>query len=291
MKKTSIINAALTAVLVSGGIAFANAENNVSAQASKKYNHVVHVRRTRVHVKAKHVYTSLSLHHRRRINSSKVFTYSKYIHFNKKRNHRIYKYVSYGKVHGWVNTKYVSKVNATKHKKVVKHHKKTIKKSVTITIPNTKKKAATKVKPKLSLIPPYNHVKGQYVPNKENIKNEFKKLLDPYLEKYGKTYGTPVGKQYMPIVGDNNYGAEFVVTSGNSVSSDKAMAKVLFNGLLHGTLMNYLEDHSQVNVIIDHIDLDTSDGTIDARLYLTWYQDISIQPKFQILNGKPVYNY
>lgn len=286
MKKTSIINAALTAVLVSGGIAFANAENNVSAQASRKYNHVVHVRRTRVHVKAKHVYTSLSLHHRRRINSSKVFTYSKYIHFNKKRNHRIYKYVSYGKVHGWVNTKYVSKVKAAKHKKVVKHHKKTIKKSVTITIPNTKKKAATKVKPKLTLIPPYNHKQGRYVPNKENIKAEFKKLLDPYLEKYGKTYGTPVGKKYMAVVGDNNYGAEFVVTSGNIVSSDKEMAKTLFNGLLHGTLPSYLTDPTNTNVIIDHLDIDNSDGTTDARLYLTWYCDITIPSNRSISNYK-----
>ncbi|CAI2700338.1 hypothetical protein AKUH4B507X_PKUN00150 (plasmid) [Apilactobacillus kunkeei] len=41
----------------------------------------------------------------------------------------------------------------------------------------------------------------------------------------------------------------------------------------------------------DHVDLDTSGGSIDARLYLTWYQDMSIQPKFEILNGKRVYHY
>ena len=164
----------------------------------------------------------------------------------------IYKYVlaSNGR-NGWVNTKYVKKVKAAKHNKVVKTHK-----------------------------------KGQYVPNKENIKAEFKKLLDPYLAKYGKTYGTPIGKKYMAIVGDNNYGAEFVVTSGNIVSSDKEMAKTLFNGLLRGTLMNYLEDHSNVNVIIDHLDIDNSDGTTDARLYLTWYCDITIPSNRSISNYK-----
>ncbi|CAI2675571.1 hypothetical protein AKUH3B101J_PKUN00140 (plasmid) [Apilactobacillus kunkeei] len=94
-----------------------------------------------------------------------------------------------------------------------------------------------------------------------------------------------------PIVDSNGYGSEFVVTSGNFVNSDKAMAKILFNGLLNGTLMTYLEDHSDVSIVIDHVDLDTSGGSIDARLYLTWYQDMSIQPKFEILNGKRVYHY
>lgn len=169
----------------------------------------------------------------------------------------VYKYVlaSNGR-NGWVNTKYVKKVKAAKHNKVVKTYK-----------------------------------KRQYVPNKENIKAEFKKLLAPYLAQYGKTYGVTTGKMVEPISDKNGYGDEFVVTSGNSVNSDKAMAKVLFNGLLKGTLMTYLEDHSDVSVVIDHVDLDTSGGSIDARLYLTWYQDMSIQPKFEILNGKRVYNY
>lgn len=153
----------------------------------------------------------------------------------------IYKYVlaSNGR-NGWVNTKYVKKVKAAKHNKVSKTHK-----------------------------------KGQYVPNKENIKAEFKKLLDPYLAQYGKTYGVTNGDSIKPLKDRSGYGSEFVVTSGNFVNSDKAMANVLFNGLLHGTLMIYLNDSSNVSVIVDHIDIDNSYGTIDARLYLTWYWDIS----------------
>lgn len=228
---------------------------NVSAQASNKYNHSVNVKHVKVKIKTKYVYTSLSLKHRKRINSNKVFVYSKYIHFNKKHNHALYKYVSSGKIHGWVNTKYVKTIKSVKHKE-------------------TKRQSGK-----------------QYIPNKENIKREFKKLLDPYLVKYGKKYGATTGKMIEPIVDKNGYGSEFVVTSGNAAKSDKEMAKILFNGLLNGTLMTYLEDHSYVSVIIDHIDIDPSDGTIDARLYLTWYSDMSIQPKFEILNGKPVYNY
>lgn len=286
MKTKFIINAALTAAVVSGGLAFSNSQNNISAQASRKYNHVVHVRRTRVHVKIKHLYTSTSLHHRRRINNHKTFTYSKYIHFHKKHKHGVYKYVSSGKVHGWVKAKYVKKVKAAKHKYVPKKHKKTIKKSITINIPNTNKKVTNKTKPKSKINAPITTKKGKYVPNKENIINEFKKLLSPYLEKYGKTYGTPVGNQYMAITGDNNYGAEFVVTSGNIVSSDKEMAKTLFNGLINGTLPNYLTDPTNTNVIVDHLDIDSSYGTVDARMYLTWYCDISIPSTRTISNYK-----
>lgn len=297
MKTKFIINAALTAVVVSGGLAFSNSQNNVSAQASRKYNHVVHVRRTRVHVKVKHLYTSTSLHHRRRINNHKTFTYSKYIHFHKKHKHGVYKYVSSGKVHGWVKAKYVKKVKAAKHKYVPKKHKKTIKKSVTIKIPNTNKKVTNKTKPKSKVNAPVSKKNVQYVPNKENIKNEFKKLLDPYLVKYGKTYGipkdygTPAGKLIVPIADSNGYGDEFAVTFGTAVRSDKEMAKTLFNSLLNGTLMSYLEDHSDVSVIVDHIDIDPSDGIIEAKLYLTWYQDRNITPKFAIVNGTPTYFY
>ena len=153
----------------------------------------------------------------------------------------VYKYVlaSNGR-NGWVNTKYVKKVKTAKHNKVSKTHK-----------------------------------KGQYVPNKENIKAEFKKLLDPYLAKYGKTYGVTNGDSIKPLTDRSGYGSEFVVTSGNYVSSDKEIAKVLFNGLLNGTLMSYLKDNSNVSVVVDHIDIDNSYGTTDARLYLTWYWDIS----------------
>lgn len=64
-------------------------------------------------------------------------------------------------------------------------------------------------------------------------------------------------------------------TAGTPVSSDKEMAKVLFNGLLNGTLMSYLKDNSNVSVVVDHIDIDNSYGTTDTRLYLTWYWDIN----------------
>ncbi|CAI2678970.1 hypothetical protein AKUG0420_PLPX00120 (plasmid) [Apilactobacillus kunkeei] len=61
----------------------------------------------------------------------------------------VYKYVlaSNGR-NGWVNTKYVKRLKAAKHKYVPKKHKKTIKKSVTINIPNTNKKVSNKTKPK-----------------------------------------------------------------------------------------------------------------------------------------------
>lgn len=53
------------------------------------------------------------------------------------------------------------------------------------------------------------------------------------------------------------------------------MAKILFNGLINGTLISYLKDNSNVSVNIDHIYIDNSYGITDARLYLTWYWDIS----------------
>ena len=88
-----------------------------------------------------------------------------------------------------------------------------------------------------------------------------------------------------------DYGGEYVVTSGNVVQSDKAMAKELFNGLLHGTLMDNLKDPSRTNVIIDHITFDgkvnlTNPGKtplgIDARLYLTWYWNPNIESPYVV---------
>ncbi|MBX8456250.1 hypothetical protein [Apilactobacillus kunkeei] len=135
-----------------------------------------------------------------------------------------------------------------------------------------------------------------YIPNEANVRAEFKKLLDPYLAQYKKTYGTPSDmSNYNAIVdkGDDgqDYGGEYVVTSGNVVQSDKAMAKELFNGLLHGTLMDNLKDPSLTNVIIDHITFDgkinlTNPGKtplgIDARLYLTWYWNPNIDSPYVI---------
>lgn len=125
-----------------------------------------------------------------------------------------------------------------------------------------------------------------YIPNEANVRAEFKKLLDPYLAKYNKTYGTPSDlSHYTTMIDNDGYGGEFVVTSGNVVQSDKDMAKELFNGLLHGTLNHYLTDPSRTNVIIDHVEFDgkvnlTNPGKtplgIDARLYLTWYDDDNI---------------
>lgn len=188
----------------------------------------------------------------------------------------VYKYVlaSNGR-NGWVNTKYVKRLKAAKHKYVPKKHKKTIKKSVTINIPTSKKQSVTKNKTKANSNSSVQYRESQYVPNKENIKLEFKKLIDPYLTKYGKTYGVTNGDSIKPLVDKDGYGSEFVVTSGNSVNSDKEMAQVLFNGLINGTLMSCLKDDSNVSVNIDHIDIDNSYGTTDARLYLTWYWDIS----------------
>lgn len=136
-----------------------------------------------------------------------------------------------------------------------------------------------------------------YIPNEANVRAEFKKLLDPYLAKYNKTYGVPtdMSPKYTAIVdkGDDgqDYGGEYVVTSGNVVQSDKAMAKELFNGLLHGTLMDNLKDPSRTNVIIDHVTFDgkvnlTNPGKtplgIDARLYLTWYWNFDIDSPYVI---------
>lgn len=136
-----------------------------------------------------------------------------------------------------------------------------------------------------------------YIPNEANVRAEFKKLLDPYLAQYNKTYGSPSDLSHYTAEtdkGDNgqDYGGEYVVTSGNAVQSDKAMAKELFNGLLHGTLMTYLKDPSRTYVFIDHIEFDgkinlTNPGKtplgIDARLYLTWFWDYDIPSPYDIV--------
>lgn len=189
----------------------------------------------------------------------------------------VYKYVvaSNGRS-GYVNAGTIKRfvVKKTTVKKTVA--KKAVKKTT------TKAKSTTKDK--------------YYIPNEANVRAEFKKLLDPYLAQYNKTYGTPSDmSNYNAIVdkGDDgqDYGGEYVVTSGNVVQSDKAMAKELFNGLLHGTLMDNLKDPSLTNVIIDHITFDgkinlTNPGKtplgIDARLYLTWYWNPNIDSPYVI---------
>lgn len=179
----------------------------------------------------------------------------------------VYKYVvaSNGRS-GYVNAGMIKRfvVKKTTVKKTVA--KKAVKKTT------TKAKSTTKDK--------------YYIPNEANVRAEFKKLLDPYLAKYNKTYGTPSDlSHYTTMIDNDGYGGEFVVTSGNVVQSDKDMAKELFNGLLHGTLNHYLTDPSRTNVIIDHVEFDgkvnlTNPGKtplgIDARLYLTWYDDDNI---------------
>lgn len=189
----------------------------------------------------------------------------------------VYKYVvaSNGRS-GYVNAGTIKRfvVKKTTVKKTVA--KKAVKKTT------TKAKSTTKDK--------------YYIPNEANVRAEFKKLLDPYLAQYNKTYGTPSDmSNYNAIVdkGDDgqDYGGEYVVTSGNVVQSDKAMAKELFNGLLHGTLMDNLKDPSRTNVIIDHITFDgkinlTNPGKtplgIDARLYLTWYWNPNIESPYVV---------
>lgn len=189
----------------------------------------------------------------------------------------VYKYVvaSNGRS-GYVNARTIKRfvVKKTTVKKTVA--KKAVKKTT------TKAKSTTKDQ--------------YYIPNEANVRAEFKKLLDPYLAQYKKTYGTPSDmSNYNAIVdkGDDgqDYGGEYVVTSGNVVQSDKAMAKELFNGLLHGTLMDNLKDPSRTNVIIDHITFDgkvnlTNPGKtplgIDARLYLTWYWNPNIESPYVV---------
>lgn len=132
-----------------------------------------------------------------------------------------------------------------------------------------------------------------YIPNEANVKAEFIKLLQPYLDKNKKTYGVPTDmSHYMAGVDKDGYGGEYVVTSGNVVQSDKAMAKELLNGLLKGTLNGYLKDPSTTYVIVDHITFDgkvnlTNPGKtpfgIDARLYLTWYWDDNISSPYDIV--------
>ena len=132
-----------------------------------------------------------------------------------------------------------------------------------------------------------------YIPNEANVRAEFKKLLDPYLAQYNKTYGIPTDmSHYMAGVDNDGFGGEYVVTSGNVVQSDKAMAKELLKGLLKGTLNGYLNDPSTTHVIVDHITFDgkvnlTNPGKtpfgIDARLYLTWYWDDNISSPYDIV--------
>lgn len=265
MKTKTLFNAILTTALVAGGLTFANAQYNAHAEAAPKNNSEVGVAHTKVHVNSKYLYTSLSMKHRVRINNKKVFIYESYIHFTKGKHKGIWKYVNSGKVHGWVKASQVKKATV----------KKTVAKKAV-------KKTTTKDK--------------YYIPNETKVKAEFKKLLDPYLAKYKKTYGTPSDmSNYNAIVdkGDDgqDYGGEYVVTSGNVVQSDKAMAKELFNGLLHGTLMDNFKDPSLTNVIIDHITFDgkinlTNPGKtplgIDARLYLTWYWNPNIDSPYVV---------
>lgn len=300
MKTKTLFNAALTTALVAGGLTFANAQYNAHAEAAPKYNSEVGVAHTRVHVKSKYLYTSLSMKHRVRINNKKVYIYESYIHFTKGKHRGVWKYVKSGKVHGWVKASQVKKAPAK-----AKASKK-ISGSITIKIPSTSngsvkksiakkpvvkkttvKKTVAKKSVKKTTTKAKSTTKDQYyIPNEANVRAEFKKLLDPYLAKYNKTYGTPSDlSHYTTMIDNDGYGGEFVVTSGNVVQSDKDMAKELFNGLLHGTLNHYLTDPSRTNVIIDHVEFDgkvnlTNPGKtplgIDARLYLTWYDDDNI---------------
>lgn len=159
----------------------------------------------------------------------------------------------------------------------------------------TVKKTAAKKAVKKTTTKAKSTTKDQYyIPNEANVKAEFIKLLQPYLDKYGKKYGVPadMSSHYMAMVnkGDDgqDYGGEYVVTSGNAAQSDKAIAKELLNGLLHGTLYSYLNDPSNPYVVVDHITFDgkinlthpsKTLGGIDSRLYLTWYWDDRIPSK------------
>lgn len=311
MKTKTLFNTALTTALVAGGLTFANAQYNAHAEAAPKYNSEVGVAHTRVHVKSKYLYTSLSMKHRVRINNKKVYIYESYIHFTKGKHKGVWKYVKSGKVHGWVKASQVKKAPAK-----AKASKK-ISGSITIKIPSTsngsvkksiakkpvvkktniKKTVAKKAVKKTTTKAKSTTKDKYYIPNEANVRAEFKKLLDPYLAQYNKTYGSPSDLSHYTAEtdkGDNgqDYGGEYVVTSGNAVQSDKAMAKELFNGLLHGTLMTYLKDPSRTYVFIDHIEFDgkinlTNPGKtplgIDARLYLTWFWDYDIPSPYDIV--------
>lgn len=158
----------------------------------------------------------------------------------------------------------------------------------------TVKKTVAKKAVKKTTTKAKSNTKDQYyIPNEANVKAEFIKLLQPYLDKNKKTYGVPTDmSHYMAGVDKDGYGGEYVVTSGNVVQSDKAMAKELLNGLLKGTLNGYLKDPSTTYVIVDHITFDgkvnlTNPGKtpfgIDARLYLTWYWDDNISSPYDIV--------
>lgn len=308
MKTKTLFNTALTTALVAGGLTFANAQYNAHAEAAPKYNSEVGVAHTRVHVKSKYLYTSLSMKHRVRINNKKVYIYESYIHFTEGKHKGVWKYVKSGKVQGWVKASQVKKAPAK-----AKASKK-ISGSITIKLPSTSngsvkksiakkpvvkkatvKKTFAKKAVKKTTTKAKSTTKDQYyIPNEANVRAEFIKLLQPYLDKYGKKYGVPadMSSHYMAMVnkGDDgqDYGGEYVVTSGNAAQSDKAIAKELLNGLLHGTLYSYLNDPSNPYVVVDHITFDgkinlthpsKTLGGIDSRLYLTWYWDDRIPSK------------
>lgn len=305
MKTKTLFNTALTTALVAGGLTFANAQYNAHAEAAPKYNSEVGVAHTRVHVKSKYLYTSLSMKHRVRINNKKVYIYESYIHFTKGKHKGVWKYVKSGKVQGWVKASQVKKASAKENKKIsgsitIKlpstsngSVKKSIAKKPVVKKATVKKTFAKKAVKKTTTKAKSNTKDQYYIPNEANVKAEFIKLLQPYLDKNKKTYGVPTDmSHYMAGVDKDGYGGEYVVTSGNVVQSDKAMAKELLNGLLKGTLNGYLKDPSTTYVIVDHITFDgkvnlTNPGKtpfgIDARLYLTWYWDDNISSPYDIV--------